>query len=124
MDKMELSLDRAEIDVVLTPKDGEATRWKLVELDGKERNTYLNKMKSRVKVSADGKSAGIKDFSGFQSDLLCMSLLDESGEPIGKDVIEQLPSKTQHKLFLKAREISGLDMDDKKDGKDGDEKND
>jgi hypothetical protein len=105
---MKLSLERTEVEVELEGKDGEVKRWLLRELDGSERNRYLNKMKDRVKVNKDGKGVGIKSFDGFQSALLTISLFDEHGENVTKDVIEGLPSKTQHQLFKKAQEISGL----------------
>ena len=79
---LNLKLQRAEVDVVLTDAGGEERRWLLRELSGSERNRYLNKMTNRVKVGAGG-ATSIKTFDGFQSDLLCLCLLDESGEKKG-----------------------------------------
>lgn len=115
---LELSLVRAEVDVVLTDKDGETRKWLLRELSGSERNKYLNKMTNRVKVGPSGNTS-IKSFDGFQFDLLVLSLRDEEGQKIDKDTIENLPSSTQQALFEKAQQISGLDTE----GKEGDEGN-
>ena len=106
-EQMNVSLDLAEVDVVLSAKDGEEKHWKLVELLASERNKYLNKMTGRM-VIKDGKAVRIKSFDGFQADLLCVSLVDETDEPVAKDVIEALPAKTQHALFERARDLSGL----------------
>lgn len=103
-----LSLQRAEVDVVLDGPDGEQKQWTLRELSGSERNKYLNKMTNRVKVGPGG-ATGIKSFDGFQSDLLCLCLVDEDGKPVSKEIIEDLPSKTQQVLFDKAQKLSGLD---------------
>jgi len=108
---MRLSLERAEVDVVMETGHDEV-HWKLRELDGAERNRYLNKMTKRVKIGKDGKAVGISSFDGFQADLLTICLEDEKGCPVTKEVIEALPSKTQQLLFKKAQEISGLDNED------------
>jgi hypothetical protein len=112
-----LSLQRVEVDVVLTGSDGVEHKWLLRELSGSERNKYLNRMTSRVKVGAGG-STTIKSFDGFQSDLLHLCLLDGDGERVSKEIIEDLPSSTQLAIFNKAQKISGLDAD-----KEGDEGN-
>jgi len=114
---LELSLVRTEIDVVLTDKDGEKKKWLLRELSGAERNRYLNKMTGRVKVGSGG-ATSIKSFDGFQSDLLHLCLIDEEGERVTKEVIEELPSSTQQTLFEKAQEISGLDSKEDDEGND------
>jgi len=107
---MRLSLRRQEVTVILV--DGQQERrWKLRELNGTERNQYLDKMSSRFKIGKDGKAVGIKNFDGFQADLLRASLLDEKGEPVSAEVIEALPSSTQQELFKRAQRLSGLDTE-------------
>lgn len=112
-----LSLERAEVDVKLKGKDGVGHDWLLRELSGSERNRYLNKMKTRIKVGANG-ATSIKSFDGFQSDLLHLCLLDEEGERVAKDVIEGLPSSSQLALFNRAQKISGLDNEEDNEGND------
>ena len=108
-DELRLKLEREEVNIILENKEGEEKRYTLKELTGKERNKYLNKMSNRVKIGQDGKAMGIKNFDGFQSDLLKLSLFDESGEHVSEEDIEEFPSSTQQKLFEKAQKLSGLD---------------
>ena len=105
---MRLSLERQTVDIVLSTADGEEKTWTLRELDGTQRNKYLNKMTNRVKIGPNGRAVGIKTFDGFQSDLLRACLFDESGEPVSVEDIEQLPSSTQMALFERAQQLSGL----------------
>lgn len=111
-----LSLKRKKVRIILED-DGEEKSWTLRELDGTERNKFLNKMASRVKIGAGGKAVGIKSFDGFQADLLKMCLFDENGEAINIEDIEALPSSTQQELFKKAQQLCGLDKDEEKDEK-------
>lgn len=106
---LRLSADLQEIPVVLTSKKNGEMKWRMVELDGEQRNKYLNQMSSRVKVGVDGKTVGIKSFDGFQSDLLVRCLIDEKGDHVEKEVIEALPASTQQELFRQAQKLSGLD---------------
>ena|GEM_PF-5081293 len=104
-----LKLKCKEVDVILDGPDGEEKKYTLKELSGADRNKYLNKMSSRVKIGKDGKAMGIKNFDGFQADLLRISLFDENGEAVSVEEIEALPSSTQQELFEKAQQLSGLD---------------
>ena len=105
---MRFSLKRKEEPVIIEAEDGSEKTWTLRELSGEERNKFLNQMKSRMKVGVDG-GAIVKNFDGFHSALLVLSLVDDAGEPVGKDVIEAMPSTMQGKLFKKAQKLSGLD---------------
>jgi len=107
---MRVSLRLKEVSIELEGEKGEVKKWKLRELNGTDRNGYLNKMSSRVKTGKDGKSVGIKSFDGFQADLLSLCLYDENGELVSAEDIETLPSNAQQKLFEKAQEISGLNV--------------
>jgi len=106
---MRLSLRRAEVEVIVEGDNGQEKKWRMVELLGSERNRYLNKLTSRVKVTNDGKACGIKSFDGFQSDLLCICLYNEDNRLLTKEEVEALPSLTQQSLFVRAQKISGLD---------------
>jgi len=117
-DELRLKLERKEMPVILEGPNGEE-KFTLRELSGAERNKYLNKMTNRVKMTKDGKAAGIKSFDGFQADLLKLSLFDEGDEPVSVDVIEELPSSTQQKLFDEAQKLSGLDSEPDNEAKNG-----
>lgn len=108
---LRLKAELEEVDVILVDKDDDEKEYVLRELSGKERNRYMNKMKSRVSTDKNG-NVKISTFDGMQSDLLCKSLYDkETGELVSKDEIEDMPSNTQQKLFDKAQELSGLNTE-------------
>ncbi len=112
---LKISLVRKTLPVLVTDENGGEKEYTLRELTGKERNKYLNQMTNRVKMGPNGKPAGIKTFDGFQSDLLCRSLVDDEGRKASKEFIEEMPALAQHELFEKAQEISGLDKEDVED---------
>jgi hypothetical protein len=107
---LKLKLERKETEVVLESESGEKT-YTLRELSGKERNTYLNKMKNRAKVDSKGNTT-ITSFDGLQSDLLCLCFFNDAGELVSKEEIENLPASTQQDLFDEAQKLSGLDNSD------------
>ena len=113
---LRLKLKRKEVPVVLEDEGGIEKKYTLRELSGAQRNVYLNKMKSRVKM-VDG-NATIKDFSGFQADLLKVSLFDDEDNPVTEEEIEAMPSSTQQALFDRAQELSELNTsaDSEKNG--------
>ena len=126
---MNLRLDLTTVKVKLESSDPAKSKdWTLIELTGKTRNRYLAKITGRaVPVGKSGKVV-IKNFDGFQTDLLELSLenntKDADGKyvPITRDEIESLPASTQQTLFEKAQEISGLNNTD--DDENDAEKND
>lgn len=111
MDEVRISLNRKTVDVIIED-DGTEKRYQLRELNGRERNKYLNQMSGRVKMGPTGKVVGIKSFDGFQSDLLVRCLFDENNEKVTADFVEDLPASAQAELFEKAQELSGLDNEE------------
>ncbi|MHA1344988.1 MAG: hypothetical protein ACTSO3_01175 [Candidatus Heimdallarchaeaceae archaeon] len=107
-DVLKLSLELKTFELILGDE-----KCLLKELTGKDRNKYLNTMKSRVKVGEEGKKITINSFDGMQSDLLGKSLFHESGEAFSVEEIENIPSSAQQTLFEEAAKLSGLD--EKKD---------
>ncbi len=115
-----LSLELKSVPVVLEGgPEGEEKECELRELTGADRNKYLNKLTSRVKIGKDGQAVGIKSFEGFQADLLSKCLYGPQEELFTVEDIEALPSSTQEALFKKAQELNSLDA-----GNPSDEKND
>ena len=108
---MKVSLKRQKVNVIFDDGEGQESKGILRELLGKERNKYLDKMTNRAKVSTDGKVIGIKNFDGFQADLLKDSLFHENEELFSIEEIEALPASTQQKLFERSQKLSGLDQD-------------
>lgn len=114
---LRLNLVQKEIGIVLEDENGDEIKYILKELTGAERNTYLNRMKNKVKIDKNGK-ATITSFDGMQADLLKVSLFNENGEAATVEMIESMPSSAQMKLFETAQALSGLDkeVDDEKNG--------
>lgn len=111
---LEFTLTRIEIPVKI---DGQ--EYKLVELDGKQRDMYLGKLTNRVKYNVEGKPAGLKSFDGLQADLIVACLRDSSGNEVPIDTIQAWPARVVKGLYEAARDMNGLDEE-----KDGEEKKD
>jgi hypothetical protein len=102
---MEYSDEFKSLPIKISGRD-----YTLKEIDGTQRDAYLNDMASRMKFE-DGKPAGIKNFTGLQSKLLSMCLFDPDGKPVPQAVINKWPSSLQAALFDEARKLSGLDKE-------------
>lgn len=99
----------------------------LIELDGRDRDKYLNSLGSRVKTAPNGKSAGIKNFDGLQATLIVMSLRKIEGDernPVKLETIQKWPARVVTALFNAARDLSALNEDDEDDDKAEEEGND
>ena len=97
-------------DLILETEDGDK-KYTLKELTGFDRNKYLNKMSSRAKMGDDGKTLTLKNFDGFQSDLLHISLYNDADEAVSVEEIEAFPASTQQTLFEMSQKLSKLDLD-------------
>lgn len=102
-------LDFQQVPVTIRdPKTGQVTEYILRELDGLERDRYINSMKKRVTVA--GKSATVTDFEGMQATLLSLTLCRvDTGKGESVETIQRWPARIQNALFIKATEISGLE---------------
>lgn len=117
-ESLEFSLDRRTIPVVLNDsKTGTSRTYALRELDGTERDRYLNLLAARTKVGKDGKPQGIKDFKDLQADLVSKSLLDDNGENVPTNMIQKWPVSVQAKLFKMAQKLSALEDESEKEAK-------
>lgn len=110
--------------VRLIRKDGVKVMCAILELTGEQRDEYLNEVKKRTEIRADGKAA-IKDFKGMHASLLKRALVrvkfanDDDPDvetmtilPNGAFTEEQIqkdiPSSTQSALFEEAQRLSAL----------------
>jgi hypothetical protein len=117
-ESLEFSLDRRTIPVTLKDsKTGTSRTYTLRELDGTERDRYLNLLAARTKVGKDGKPQGIKDFKDLQADLVSKSLLDDNGENVPTNMIQKWPVSVQAKLFKMAQKLSALEDESEKEAK-------
>jgi hypothetical protein len=92
----------------------------LVELDGKDRDKYLNNVGARIRVGPDGKPAGVKNFEGLQASLVTPSIRKiVNGERKAVDIktVQSWPSTMLSKLFDLAKDLSDLkdEEEEKKD---------
>ena len=113
MEALKFTLEVKQIPVEI---DGEA--YVLQELNGRERDKYLNDITARVKIGPDGKPAGMKNFDGMQGNLLVASLRKKEGSELISvpfNTIQGWPAKMQSALFMEAQKLSGLDESQKKD---------
>lgn len=108
---LEIELARKEIPVNLKDETGTVRRYTIREMNGTQRDQYLNSMGSRMRYTPDGKPAGIKDYTSLHCDLIHLTLVDENDKPVEKKVIQSWSSSSQKKLFNKARELNALEDD-------------
>lgn len=107
------TLEREEIPVVIDSQE-----YVLQELDGSERDRYLNGLTNRMRVNNKGDLAGIKNFDGLQASLVAASIRLVDGlerKPVLLKTVQGWPAKVVKQLFDAARELSGLDDEDEKD---------
>lgn len=121
-DVLDLGLREEEVQL-RDPKSGRTTTYVLVELDGTQRDAYLNAVAARMKTDATGKPAGVKNFTGLQADLLSRSLYtteaDGSRKQVDVKTIQAWPARVQAALHKKAKALSALDDEaDEKAGND------
>lgn len=121
MDQVEeqehFSLEKQERPVTI---GGE--RYVLIEIDGKQRDTYLDGLAGRLKYNADGKQAGLKSFAGLQASLVAVALrkLDIAGnkQPVALETIQSWPARVLSKLHTYAKEMNAIgDEDEEKKAK-------
>ena len=87
----------------------------LRELDGKQRDAYVSKTITRVKLDKTGATQSA-NMDGFQAELIQLSLhkaADDSVYPL--EVIKKWPASVQSTLYKKARLLSGLRSVDSED---------
>lgn len=113
-DTLSFSLEREEIPVRVGDVD-----YVLIELDGKERDRYLQDVGKRIRTNREGNAAGVKNFDGMQAFLVSLSLKKEAGGGDREDVpvttIQKWPAKVVSALFDKARELSALGKEEGED---------
>lgn len=115
---VEIDCDLAKINVRLKKKDGTPRECYIQELDGSERDDFLNFMGSRTKISSDGRSGVIKDFKKLHARLISVHLHDAATEKLlTEDEIQEFPSTAIAKLHEMCKKLSALDEDAKEKAK-------
>lgn len=103
---IEFNLDKEEIEVSLKTK-GSATPRECVlrEMDGFERDKYLNSQRSKV-----DRDQNLKDFTDVQTSLVAQCLYEKGTDTlIPIQEIREFPTKTLAKLYDICMTLNGLD---------------
>ena len=98
----------AEESVTLKGADGIVKECVLREMNGRDRDGYLNLLKSRIAIDAQGRPS-IKSFDGHQASLIAKCLFDEAGNPVPMAEINAFPASVQAALFASAQSLNALD---------------
>lgn len=117
MSKLTFDLDRKEQEVEI---GGEA--YVLVELDGKQRDKWMNDLGARIRLGKDGKAQGLKSFDNMQAGLISASLkkiVGDERKPVSMETIQSWPARVSGGLFDAAKELSGLEDESDKDSDEG-----
>lgn len=103
---VELSLDRDEVPVTLKTKDEPTRECVIREMDGFQRDKYLNKQKGKINKTTQA----VEDFEDVQTSLISLCLYDKTtNELIHSDDVRKYPSKTQIELYKICMKVNGLD---------------
>lgn len=100
---------------LLDKKTKEPVDYVIREMDGRQRDAYLNGVSKRTRTSAEGVTR-VVNFDGLQGDLLtrCMYRVD-TDTLVKLEEVQSWPAKVQSKLFDKARELSALNKEEGED---------
>ena len=78
------------------------------ELDGVDRDSYLNLLGKKTRYDNAGKPVGLKTFDGLHVALVGLSLHKADGALVAKGVIEKYPAGVIEALFDMAQDLSVL----------------
>jgi hypothetical protein len=106
-DEMDISSDPEIVKINVKSKDSnQPKKWYMKELTVPRRAYYLNRLKPHFE--RDGQT--IKDFKMIQESLLGEVLFDEeTDEAVQLAEIQELPTKSVDKLYMRATYMNGLD---------------
>lgn len=106
-DKLVFDLDVKLILVEFNKKDGTKFKCELREMDGENRDKYLDGVKKNAIINVKGEVEAIKTFEGSQSSLLSRCLY-RNDELVPEKEIQTFPTSVLMKLFEKAQELNAL----------------
>ena len=116
-DDLCFDLEIKHYPVKFKEKDGTISELVLHELDGTQRDKFLNQLGDRTRIMKDG-TTKMKNYDGMQADLLHRCLYRKDTEKyLTVKEIQQLPSRVVNKLFSKAQKISDLGESDSDEAK-------
>jgi hypothetical protein len=101
------SLKRKVVVIELEGEDGTVSACELREMNGTERDRFLNTSNRRLKTDSQGNAVGVSDFNGIYADLIAQCLYRE-GALVPKSEILNFPASLQADLHRICQEINSL----------------
>jgi len=106
---MSFSLKLKKEEIQIEGIDGTEHAYTINELNGKQRDGFLNSIGGRMKFNAAGKTQGLKSYEDLQAGLLSLCLKDENNVCVTMIALQDWPSSVLSELFAIASKLSGLD---------------
>ena len=101
-----------EETIELENKDGSNKVFLMRELNGYQREEYMDKLAKRMKFDAAGKPSGFATYKGTMTDLVSDVLFEQDGQTkVNPEFVKSLPQETVSALFEMAQEMNGLGED-------------
>lgn len=110
---LKFKLTRKTLPVELEDENGVTTKYTLRQMDGAQRDEFLNDQARRMEVvgtNPDGtQQTKISDFTGLHAKLLSLCLTeDATGKPPTLATIQSWPADVQQELYKEAKKLNGL----------------
>src|SRR6185503_6977958 len=108
---LKFSLKSGMVPVTLEV-DGAVVEMELREMTAAARDSYLDRLSSRMKFDNEGKPAGVKKFEGMQSELIGACLFrQESGKAVTSQEIQGWPASVVSDIYKAAQELNHLNVE-------------
>lgn len=104
---LKLNLRTSSIPVTLEGEGGKSEEYQLCEMVAADRDKHLDSLADRIRLSPDGKPAGVKKFDGMQAELISRCLFKD-GKPVPKETIQSWPASVVGALFDEAQKLNHL----------------
>jgi len=95
--------ENKSIPVTLTFETEEDMDFKLVEMNGLQRERYIDQLRKRM-----DKKGNPTKMEGMQGDIVAQCLKDQEGKPVDRKTIDQLPTNVLEALASAAAELCGI----------------
>lgn len=109
---LRFTLKSGAVPVALALEDGTEAELELREMTASARDSYLDRLSSRMKFDNEGKPAGIKKFDGMQAELLAVCLF-RGGKAVTPQEIQGWPASVVSNLYKAAQELNHLNVEGK-----------
>ena len=106
--KLSFKVTRNEIPVEIEDAAGTVKDYTLREFDGHSRDAYMNQIRDKAHINAEGNVTGFKTFEGIQSGLLALCLYDDKRQLVDEKIIQSFPTMMLSELFKAAQVLNGL----------------